>query len=124
MKTTLRQISYYLILFIIDAILLMLLLLKLLKRISLHPMKNRSAPIFLMSIPILVALYFSYYLLLKENFLHCTTAAIIHYANTLSLTQHFLVVALLPIYVALIIFGAISLSIYLTPKFGQLFKRR
>lgn len=57
--------------------------------------------------------YLAYYLLLTENSIGGSIAHIIHYAHSLPLKQHLLVMGFLPIYIAIVIFGAATLGLLL-----------
>lgn len=61
----------------------------------------------------MIACYLAYYLLLSENDLHTSIASIIAYSHHLTHGQHILLLALLPIYIALMIFGSASVGLYL-----------
>ncbi|MBA3661242.1 MAG: hypothetical protein H0W64_05920 [Gammaproteobacteria bacterium] len=75
------------------------------------------------TLAMLIILYYGvYYLLLTESF-HTSIAAIISYSNHLPFKGHILVLALLPIYIALIIFGAAILAVYLGYFVQYLLKR-
>lgn len=50
--------------------------------------------------------YIAYYLLISNNWLHCSIATIIQYAHTLPVNQHLLLLGFLPIYIAFVIFGS------------------
>ena len=69
----------------------------------------------------------AYYLLVGDNYAHCSISSITHYAHTLAIRQHLLLMGLLPIYIAFVIFGAALLGAalgkwlddMLSPMFGQ-----
>jgi hypothetical protein len=65
--------------------------------------------------------YFVYYLLLTKNFFHCSIADIIFYARTLGITKHIFILAILPIYIAMVIFGGILLTIFLHNRLEKIF---
>lgn len=65
------------------------------------------------AIAIVTASLLAYYLLLCENFLHTSISEIIDYSDTLEVTQHMLILGLLPIYIAAMVFGAAMFGIYL-----------
>ncbi|RDI42411.1 hypothetical protein [Aquicella lusitana] len=69
------------------------------------------------------AIYMAYYLLLHDNFLHSSIASIIDSANRLNIKEHLLIVGLLPIYIAMMIFGAALAGVYLGSKLQLLFDR-
>lgn len=60
-----------------------------------------------------IVLYLVYRLLLQDNPLHLSISAIITYSHHLATKQHLILIALLPVYVASIIFGATLLGLYL-----------
>lgn len=62
---------------------------------------------------IIAASYGAYYLLLNGNKWHISIAAIISDSQHLAMNGHAAVLCLLPIYIGLIIFGAVSLGGYL-----------
>jgi len=55
----------------------------------------------------------AYYLLLRNNCLHCSISSVIGYAHSLSMQTHFILLGLLPIYIAFVIFGSALLGAYL-----------
>lgn len=61
------------------------------------------------------------YLLLMDNFLHSSIAYIVHKSRELSARNHLIVLGLLPIYVAIMIFGAAVIGIYLGFTLQRLF---
>jgi ABC-type transport system involved in cytochrome c biogenesis permease component len=66
-----------------------------------------------------------YFVLLhdKHLFIHTSITCIIAYAHTLTMTEHLLVLALLPIYIAVIIFGTALFAAYAETKIEFLVKR-
>ncbi len=52
----------------------------------------------------------AYYLLLTENGIHSSIAYLIQYAHSLALRQHLIILGMLPIYIAVVIFGAATLG--------------
>lgn len=66
----------------------------------------------------------AYYLLLHENCMHSAIPCIISYSHTLTMKKHLIVLGLLPVYIALMIFGAVMLGIYLGNKVELLIKRK
>jgi len=60
-----------------------------------------------------IACYWIYQVLLSDNTAHCSIAAIIKEARYHGLTQHLLIIWSLPIYLAFVIFGVTTASIYL-----------
>jgi hypothetical protein len=65
----------------------------------------------------------AYYLLLHDGILRSSISSIISYSSQLTIRQHFIVLGLLPIYIAAMIFGAILLGIYLGSKLERFFQR-
>jgi hypothetical protein len=55
----------------------------------------------------------AYYILICDNVLHASVSAIIAWSHQLSMHKHLAVLAIIPIYIAIIIFGAALLGIYL-----------
>lgn len=70
-----------------------------------------------------IVFYLVYRLLLQDNPLHLSIAAIIAYSHHLANKQHLILIALLPIYVASIIFGATLLGLYLGSTLQQVLIR-
>ena len=66
----------------------------------------------------------AYYFLLHENFMHSAISCIISYSHTLTMKKHLVVLGLLPIYIAMMIFGAAMLGIYLGNKLECVIKRK
>lgn len=64
-----------------------------------------------------------YYLLLCDNILNTSIQDIIHYAHSLTVDKHILVLGLLPIYIGVMIFGATWLGVYVGKKIQQLFSK-
>ena len=60
-----------------------------------------------------LAVYVTYYLLLRDNFLHASISDIINHSHQLKSQKHLLVLGLLPIYIGTMVFGSAVLSIYL-----------
>lgn len=54
--------------------------------------------------------YIAYYLLISNNWLHCSITTFIEYAHSLPVNQHLLLLGLLPIYIAFVIFGSALMS--------------
>jgi hypothetical protein len=71
----------------------------------------------------LITGYAAYYLLLTDNRFHCSIAYIIHYAHTLALRQHLTLLGLLPIYIAIVIFGAAMLGVAFSHHLDSYIKR-
>lgn len=55
----------------------------------------------------------TYYLLLKDTFLHTSISSILNRAQSFTLEGHLLVLGLLPFYIALMVFGAAFLVLYI-----------
>lgn len=64
-----------------------------------------------------------YYLLLHDNCLHTSIASILNETHNLPFRPHLLVLGFIPIYIAFMIFGAGSLSIYLGSALQQIVAR-
>lgn len=64
-----------------------------------------------------------YYVLVSDNFLHISIASIISSSHYLGEADHILVLGLLPIYIALMIFGAGMAGVYLGSAIQQLLIR-
>lgn len=62
---------------------------------------------------LILATYLAYYLLLQDNCLHTSIGFILSHSHGLALKEHLIVLGLLPIYIAMIIFGAGLLAAYL-----------
>lgn len=71
-------------------------------------------------IALLVASYLVYSLLLQDNFLHASIASIISHSHQLNNRPRLCILALLPIYIGTVVFGAAMLGIYL----GSLVQKR
>ena len=59
------------------------------------------------------AFYVAYYLLLDDSLLYISLTAIINSSHELSMHKHLLVLGLIPIYIAIVIFGAATIGVYL-----------
>jgi|SRR5579885_2013229 len=70
-------------------------------------------------ITLFVVFYAVYYLLLQDNFLHCSISSIITMSHHLDHKRHLIVPGLLPIYIASVIFGAATLGIYIGSSIQQ-----
>ncbi len=57
--------------------------------------------------------FIAYYILVCDNVFNASVSAIIAWSHQLSMNKHLAVLALIPIYIAVIIFGAALLGIYL-----------
>lgn len=64
-------------------------------------------------------LYGAYYLLLHDTFLHTSISSIIAHSHQLARQNHVLVLGLIPVYIALMIFGTSIFGIYLGAKIQQ-----
>lgn len=69
-----------------------------------------------------IVLYLGHYLLLHDNFLHLSITSIINFSQQLNDKTHFLILGLLPIYVAAVVFGATVLGYYIVLKIQAIFK--
>lgn len=74
-------------------------------------------------IALIAAFSLVYYFLMLDNFLHISIASIIAKAHQLKETDHVLVLGLLPIYIALMVFGAGMVGIYLGSAIQQVLIR-
>lgn len=64
-------------------------------------------------IAMIVVFYIAYYFLVQDNFLHISISSIIAKSHQLKEADHVLVLGLLPIYIALMVFGAGVVGIFL-----------
>jgi mannose/fructose/N-acetylgalactosamine-specific phosphotransferase system component IIC len=64
-----------------------------------------------------------YYLLLRDTFLHTSISSIITQSHHLEVRKRLIVHALLPIYIAMMIFGAALLGSYIGSSFQQFLVR-
>lgn len=55
----------------------------------------------------------AYYVLFSDSFMHISVGSIISQTHELSLKKHLIVLGLIPIYIALMIFGAAVLGMYI-----------
>ncbi len=62
---------------------------------------------------LLITIYVIYYLLLKDTVLPFSVSSLLTWGNHCSKQWHILTIGLIPIYLAMIVFGAGMLSIYL-----------
>ena len=76
-------------------------------------MKRAHTKIISTAIAVIVACFIAYYLLLHENFLHSSIAEIISFSHSLEITQHAIILGCLPVYIAIMVFGAFIFGIYL-----------
>ena len=74
-------------------------------------------------IALITTCYFAYYLLLRDNYLHSSISSIINYAHHLAIREHLLILGLLPIYIALMIFGSATVGLYLGASVQALLSR-
>lgn len=65
------------------------------------------------TVAVLTVFYVAYYLLLSDSFMHISVGEIIAHTHQLSMKKHLIVLGLIPIYIALMIFGAAVLGMYL-----------
>ena len=65
------------------------------------------------TVALVAVFYIAYYLLLSDSFMHISVASILAHTHQLSLKKHLLVLGLIPIYIALMIFGAAVLGMYI-----------
>lgn len=83
----------------------------------------RKIKISLSNIIALCAMSFiAYYILVCDNVFNSSVSAIIAWSHQLSMNKHLAVLALIPIYIAVIIFGTALLSIYLGSVLQNTFK--
>ncbi len=71
-----------------------------------------------------ICFYIANYLLLRDNVFHISISSIINEANRLHGQSHLVILALLPIYIATMIFGASILGIYLGSIIHQFLLKR
>ena len=71
----------------------------------------------------MITIYMAYYLLLADNFLHCSISSIISYSTHLAIKKHIMIFGLLPIYIATMIFGSALIGAYLGSKLEVLCAR-
>jgi hypothetical protein len=87
-------------------------------------MPNKKSSITLSNLAALFIFSFvAYYLLLHENCMHSSITAIITYSHTISHNKHLVILALLPVYIAMMIFGAALLGIYTSSRLEFLLAR-
>lgn len=86
-------------------------------------MKKKISYNLITIITLIVVSCMAYSLLLHENFLHASIASILSRAHHLELKQHLIVLAFIPIYIAVVIFGSFLLGIYLSSTFKQFISR-
>ncbi len=61
-----------------------------------------------------------YYLLLEDNIFHASINSIIGQSQQLTLKSHLLVLGILPIYIGLVVFGAVLIVMYVRSALQQL----
>lgn len=66
---------------------------------------------------------FAIYLLAVDNVFGLSISAIIHYAHSLEVSTHILVLGLLPVYIAAVIFGAALIGAYLSRKIDPIVRK-
>lgn len=74
-------------------------------------------------ITLVIFSYAVYYFLLLDNGFHTSISAIIASTHHMSIHEHLLVLAILPIYIGVIVFGAAVLGIYIGAKIKQIFRK-
>ncbi len=68
-------------------------------------------------------LYLAYFLLLHDTVMHSSISSIISYSDHVAIKERLLIMGLLPIYIAIMIFGSIVLGVYLSSKLEFLRQR-
>lgn len=90
-------------------------------------MKNIVSKFFKVSLSTFIAFvlvyYCAYYILVSDNPFQTSISSIIENSHHLTVKQHLVVLAFLPIYIATVIFGAGMLGFYLGIGFQYLFHR-
>lgn len=66
--------------------------------------------------------FIAYYILVCDNVFNSSVSAIVAWSHQLSMNKHLAVLALIPIYIAVVIFGAALLGIYLGSMLQGVFK--
>lgn len=61
----------------------------------------------------IIAIYFAYFILLRDNFFNTSISSIIAQSNHFAVRMHLIILGLLPIYIGAIIFGSGILSLFL-----------
>lgn len=62
----------------------------------------------------------AYLVLLNDNFLHISISSILSSIRNLEYKQHCIMLGLLPIYIALVIFGSATLGLYIGSRMKRL----
>lgn len=73
---------------------------------------------------LVVAIYLIYYVLLHDKVLPFSISSVVSNINHLTRNWHILVVGLMPVYIALMIFGAAIIGIYLGSAFQRWITQR
>jgi hypothetical protein len=84
-------------------------------------MKKKISFNIVTTITLMIVGYIAYSLLLQDTFFHISISSILSRAHDLELKKHLIVLAFLPIYIALVIFGSFLLGIYLSSAFKRQF---
>lgn len=66
--------------------------------------------------------FIAYYILVCDNVFNISVSAIIAWSHQLSMNKHLVVLAIIPVYIAIIIFGVALLGIYLSSMLQGLIK--
>jgi len=69
---------------------------------------------------LIIAGYFAYSLLLCQNNWHTSISEIIDYADHLEFTKHIIVLGVLPVYIAVVLFGSAMMGLYLSSLLNHL----
>lgn len=67
--------------------------------------------------------YVVYYLLVSDNSLHISIGYIISHTHHMALKKHLIVLGLLPVYIAIMVFGAATLGTYIGSSLQHLITR-
>lgn len=70
-------------------------------------------------ITLAVVSYVAYGLLLCDNFLHASISSIFLRSHHLEIKEHVLVLALVPVYISMVIFGSALLALYIGSTIQQ-----
>lgn len=73
---------------------------------------------------IIAVFFIVFFVLLTDKFLHISISSIIELTDHTADKKHFIVLAILPIYIAVMIFGAASAGIYLGSWIESLLARK
>lgn len=82
-------------------------------------MKKKISFNIITAITLMMVGYISYSLLLQDTFFHTSISSILLKAHDLELKKHLVVLAFLPVYIAVVIFGSLLLGIYLSSTFKR-----